>query len=837
MGSRYESPRFKEHHETRIPLLDSLIEEGRWLREQIICPPSEREWFVPKTPSEAAKREAGRSFAGYPVDLAIFDSAENVGDWQHVEILIETKASHVDSGLSQLETYLGLEPNAKMGYWTNGVSGVRVYKLPDGSFEIERNARIPLQGENIIKASSHALVFGDLTVPTEFQLKSAFSSALNTIAAADSVSTRPEQRLNEVCNVILLKLYSDTLGMMDENSCLEFQLESDPEKTQRRINELYRSYKRAQQALFTEDDRNEIGLDSNSIQRLVLLFQRMNLKKMEPTALSYAFQVFRSANLKVGDGQYFTPWKVVEAGIKLLDITTRDKVADPACGTGGFLSAAYASLIERCHGNEALKAEVRSWAHRGLYGVDRDAINVKLARSIMVGVGDGSTNVCWGDSLRETRWSQYDARLREALHDESFTVVVTNPPFGTNLKITAKEAAANGYTICRHSSNGKMASSYADTELGIVFVERAFRMLKAGGRLGIVLPETYFFSKSYSWFREWLEDRFALRGVLNIPMEAFQGFCRAKTNFYVFEKKPIDGKRDIDVHGPRWFRDDDVWVSYAPTIGINKDGDELFQVDSSGSRKGEIDNKAMLDIEALLSFEETETSHYIEKALLSDFIGVPSYCDDRSVEVFSRYLRTRLSGFSSKSIGWLEEEGMIVVRNGHGSPSADLRKGRIPYIKVSDLRAGLVNPNKTNSVPLEVARSFWKGNSSGLHPYDVITPSRASKNIGEPVVLLPGQEDVVLTKEVLVLSSRDDAPFDNFYLAWAMGLEVVLAQWSRVVFMQTNREDLGVRYKEILLPFPPSRKEADEVSAYVKKYYESLARLRAEFVAQRERER
>jgi type I restriction enzyme M protein len=67
-------------------------------------------------------------------------------------------------------------------------------------------------------------------------------------------------------------------------------------------------------------------------------------------------------------------------------------------------------------------------------------------------------------------------------------------------------------------------------------MERAYRLLMRGGRLGIILPETYFFSSSYRWLPGWLDRRFVLRGFLNIPMEAFQSFCRAKTNFYVFEK-------------------------------------------------------------------------------------------------------------------------------------------------------------------------------------------------------------------------------------------------------------------------------------------------------------
>ena len=61
-------------------------------------------------------------------------------------------------------------------------------------------------------------------------------------------------------------------------------------------------------------------------------------------------------------------------------------------------------------------------------------------------------------------------------------------------------------------------------------------VLALNGRVGIVLPETYFFSYSYRWLPHWLKDRLALRGMLNIPMEAFEEFCRAKTNFYIFEK-------------------------------------------------------------------------------------------------------------------------------------------------------------------------------------------------------------------------------------------------------------------------------------------------------------
>ena len=75
-----------------------------------------------------------------------------------------------------------------------------------------------------------------------------------------------------------------------------------------------------------------------------------------------------------------------------------------------------------------------------------------------------------------------------------------------------------------------------------------------------------------------MDTHFILRGALNVPMEAFQGFCRAKTNFYIFEKIGKGRKANT----PTWFKDGYVWVSNAPTIGLNKDGLDLFVVDESG---------------------------------------------------------------------------------------------------------------------------------------------------------------------------------------------------------------------------------------------------------------
>ena len=70
------------------PLVSYLISVG-WKFEQIVF--GKKEWVVPKTPSDATRRERRQSFSGFPVDVAIFDDPVDVGDPSHLLVLIECK--------------------------------------------------------------------------------------------------------------------------------------------------------------------------------------------------------------------------------------------------------------------------------------------------------------------------------------------------------------------------------------------------------------------------------------------------------------------------------------------------------------------------------------------------------------------------------------------------------------------------------------------------------------------------------------------------------------------------------------------------------------------------
>lgn len=85
----------------------------------------------------------------------------------------------------------------------------------------------------------------------------------------------------------------------------------------------------------------------------------------------------------------------------------------------------------------------------------------------------------------------------------------------------------------------------------------------------------------------------------------------------------------------------------------------------------------------------------------------------------------------------------------------------------------------------------------------------------------------MLTKEVLVF--RGTHPWlSQFYLMWALSLCSVRDQWNRIVFMQTNREDVGNRFLEINIPYPKSEAVAIDKGRPFKTYLQSLRRVKAD---------
>lgn len=806
----------KSPEQTKVvgPIVRQLVSTG-WDLSQLIF--GRLEWRVPKSPSEATRREKGESYEGFPCDIAIFDSPKRVGDPRHVVAVIECKQPDEERGVSQLEQLLSNEPHVKFGAWCNSpdpsARAVFVYREPSGRFLRKRKivSDLPHPGDSI-SSKAVRVEFKDLVLPSEETLRRAISHLLDRVVTNDANVTRREEQLDQLCNLFLLKLESDKRAKANGTTPL-FRPFASATKTGEEIRRQFGKFVDVYPAVFTEERDKKLHFTDNTIHFVAEELGDYRLIDLGVQTVSLAFQVLRSAALKQEEGQYFTPQPVIEAGIRLLDLQWDDLIIDPACGTGGFLVQAMVEMGRRVSD----KAELSRWAQTHLHGIDKDKIGVKLTKAVLQIAGDGSAHCVRGDSIRTHQWEKHFPWMVGGFPNGRFSVVVTNPPFGNNLKVSAEDARLAGLDIARAGG-----SQYQDMEIGLLFLQRAYELLKVGGRLGIVLPETYLFSSNYAFLFEWLKPRFRPVAVANIPMEAFQGFCRAKTNFYVFTKILSAPKTGT------------VFSLSPATCGIYKSGGARYKSDPiTGERTSVVDNELAEVTAAYL--EKIPSAAVVAvplKRVFEERVLVPRYFDRRWNADFEAFVKTQ--GLARVTIGELVEEGILSVRGGHGSPSNDRRNGAIPYIKVSDIRSLRVNVNPTNLVTRAVAEEFWGGVTSGLKPWSVITPNRASSNIGEFAMILPGEENVVITKEVFVFaveSGLEDG-WDAFYLFWALCLRSVRQQWQRITLMQTNREDCGSRWTEIELPRPRSKEWAQEVSAGFRNYFTVLGNAKTSFVEQ-----
>jgi len=807
-----------EQQEVVSPLVMFLAKQG-WSLGQMVF--GKTEWHIPKSPSEQTKREKGRSFKGFPVDIAVFDSPNGCADPQHLLFIIECKQPTEEAGVSQLEAYFVGEPHVRLGIWANnadkGATGAFIYRKPDGGMLLKRRriADIPRPGE-AIRPEVQRTTFCDLIAPSPELFRSIVDDLLNKVVIEDNNITRREEQLDQLCNLLLLKLESDKQAKSNRKEPVVFRSRESEATTASEIKKRYTSFVDLYPDTFTTDQDKTLRFGENTIAACVEALAGLQLIDLGVSTVALAFQALRSEALKQREGQYFTPQAVIQAGVRLMGLQWEDIILDPACGTGGFL---VESILEVSRQRpDMAEAELAKWAQTHIFGIEKDAIGLKLAKAIMQIAGDGSAHCVRGDSVRTHIWSKDFPHLNSATWQNGrFSVVITNPPFGQKLKVSGNDSRLSGLDIAMTDGG-----NYSDLEIGLIFLHRCWDWLKPGGRLGIVLPETYFFSPNYQFIYDWMKGKLEPEVVANIPMEAFQGFCRAKTNFYVFRKmsrgRRMAPNRVVSFLNPR-------------TCGIYKSGGGRFKTDpDTGRRTDEVDNELLEAVEAYVGGQPSAGQAQMALGEAIDRrVLVPGYYDPRHVDGIRSFLCE--NELRPITIGELLEEGVLTVRGGHGSPGNDQRTGHIPYIKVSDIRALRVNINPTNLVTESVARRYWGGTSSGLQAWDIISPNRASSNIGEFAILLPGEEQVVITKEVFIFRSTEpEGVWSPFYLLWALSLRVVREQWRRIALMQTNREDCGNRYREVILPNPPDAQWATRMSRAFRAFFTTLANAKSNFL-------
>ena len=210
---------------------------------------------------------------------------------------------------------------------------------------------------------------------------------------------------------------------------------------------------------------------------------------------------------KSGAGQYFTPRSLIQAMVDVTSPKITETVCDPACGTGGFLLAAYDYMKEQSQDKD--KRDFLK--NKALHGFDNTALVVTLASMNLYlhGIGTDRSPIVCQDSL-------------EKVPDTLVDVILANPPFGTR--------PAGSVDINR-------PDFYVETKNNqLNFLQHIMVMLKSGGRAAVVLPDNVLFEgNAGETIRKELLKNFNLHTILRLPTGIFyaQG---VKANVLFFSK-------------------------------------------------------------------------------------------------------------------------------------------------------------------------------------------------------------------------------------------------------------------------------------------------------------
>lgn len=211
---------------------------------------------------------------------------------------------------------------------------------------------------------------------------------------------------------------------------------------------------------------------------------------------------------KSGAGQYFTPRALISAIVDVIDPKISETVADPCCGTGGFLLAAFDHMKKQSKDTEKQKA----LKNNALFGADNTPLVVTLASMNLYlhDIGTKKSPVVYQDSLLDTSDKLYD-------------VVITNPPFGTR---------PQGSVAIDFDGRGFIETS--DNQVN--FLQHIMSIVKTGGRVGVVLPDSVLTDgNATKKVRDKLLKNYDLHTILRLPTGIFYA-NGVKTNVLFFEK-------------------------------------------------------------------------------------------------------------------------------------------------------------------------------------------------------------------------------------------------------------------------------------------------------------
>jgi type I restriction enzyme M protein len=346
----------------------------------------------------------------------------------------------------------------------------------------------------------------------------------------------------------------------------------------------------------------EITLSDRALGFLVAELARYDFARTEIDAKGIAYQELVDTNLRGDRGQCFTPRGAISLMVEILDPQEDERVLDSACGTGGFLRETLKHLLERWKKEEGTvgdpdstqdllshQARLARFAEKNLFGADFDPFLVRASSMNLLMVANTTGNVFHMDSLAFPQGYLPGVEpAQKKIPLESIDVLMTNPPFGSDIPITDpqlldayKDGVARSW---RRKDDGSWIPGEGRLNTvapEILFIQRSVEWLREEGHMGIVLPDGILGNPGDEPIRRWILKYCWVLASVDLPVETFivEANVNILTSLLFLKKKTYEERIAEDLNGPV---DYPVFMAVAEKVGVDRRGNTLYKRSPDG---------------------------------------------------------------------------------------------------------------------------------------------------------------------------------------------------------------------------------------------------------------
>ena len=786
----------REEYEAVQVFARRLVEDYGYKKSQIQTRPQFR---VRSSPSDNAR--------SYPVDIAVFKNDQRIED--NLYMVVECKKKTSKEGLAQLKLYMDMSP-ADLGVWFNGDAHLYIRKVfVGGTRKYETIPAIPRRNQRVEDVGS----FKRRDLVASSNLRAVFRDLRNHLAQITQGTTRDEAVAKEIINILFCKIYDELNTAPDDAVSFRSGIGESSADVKARIVDIFNNkVKREYTDVF--EPHEVIALDEDSVSYVVGELQNYCVTDAKRDAIGDAFEVFIGPALRGSESQFFTPRNVVWMLMDMIDVNPTDAIIDPACGSGGFLIGA----LERVWRKVEAEGKRKSWseaqverrkidvASKYFRGVDKDSFLAKVTKAYMAIMGDGRGGVFSFNSLLPP--AKWEPAAREAIKLGSFQVVVANPPFGAQMKIENKDILAqfqlgHKWKENRATGEAEVTDTLRDDQVPqILFLERCLQLAKAGGTVGIVLPESLLGNPSYGYVVDYLRANTTIRAVVTMPEALFKTSGKNGTHTKVcvmlLEKGAPSKPYDIFMADAKWCGHDSRGN---PTLRKRTEGlaELLDDVPIIAERYRSAIKRGVVKhdhLGFLVKSNETRNN-----------ILVPKYYNPE----LDDYIKGLTKTHDMVLIGDLVDDKVLSLATGVEPGKMAYGTGRIPFIRTSDLSGWEIRADYKHGVSKAIYHELSSG--ADVQAGDILMVRDGTYLIGTSAVVTESDLPMLFQSHIFRIRVEKPGKLNPWLFFACLNTPVVKRQIRSKQFTQDIIDTLGKRILELRVPVP---KDAAEQKRIVK---------------------